>query len=97
MVVNSKIYAIGYFGTAAVTEIYDPASNSWSTGAAMPTSRDDAAVATVGGKVYAIGGRNSGNPVGTVEVYDPATNTWASGSPMPTPPWFRLPLSLWTV
>lgn len=85
-VVNSKLYAIGYFGTTSVTEIYDPASNTWSTGATMPTPRDYSTVVESGGKVYAIGGWDSGgNRVGTVEVYDPVANTWASRTAMPTP------------
>src|SRR5262249_12590832 len=41
-------------------EIYDPTTNSWSTGAPMPTARTGLVAAAVNGKVYAIGGLVNG-------------------------------------
>ena len=58
----------------ATVEIYDPATDSWSRGADMPTPRADLTVNEVEGKLYAIGGtRHVGiEALGTVEEYDPA-------------------------
>jgi len=112
--VNGKIYAIGGApgiplpvkretyaiagGLEATVEVYDPATNSWSTAAPMPTARKDLAAVTIKGKIYAIGGEAAGPPlkvkgkiyttmgaaVNTVEVYDPATNTWTTAAHMPS-------------
>lgn len=88
---NGKIYAVG--GTSAsgnpvafdVTEEYDPANNSWSTKAPMPTARFGLTLVAAGnGKLYAIGGNDltGANPGGglltTVEEYDPGTNVWTT-------------------
>jgi N-acetylneuraminic acid mutarotase len=96
-VIDGRLYLVGgqLTGTGVtpgpatgVLEIYDPATDTWTTGASMPTPRMGLVAATVGGKLYAIGGATDGfqspNATGTVEVYDPATNTWAAGVPMPT-------------
>jgi N-acetylneuraminic acid mutarotase len=51
----------------------------------MPTARDHLAVVTLGGKLYAIGGRASffGEKYGNVEIYDPATDSWRVEAPLP--------------
>ena len=107
---NGKIYVFGGFtegkigNLAAWTPIdnafeYDPVSDSWKALAPMPTKRGAAVAATVGGKMYVIGGATTApgatNPaihptvaqrvLSTVEEYDPAANTWRTRSPMPTP------------
>jgi N-acetylneuraminic acid mutarotase len=70
------------------------AENTWTQKAPMPTARGGLGVATVNGKIYAIGGSiqnvynspsSSWEIVGTNEEYDPATNTWTTKKPMPTP------------
>ena len=55
-------------------------SGRWSTGAPMPSSRTEVAVATVGSKIYVVGGFGGG-PV--IEIYDPATDSWSRGAPLP--------------
>ena len=66
-------------------EMYDPATNTWTTRSPMPTSRNHAFSGVVGGKIYVIGGRiGAGNIPATtnidvVEEYDPATNLWGRG------------------
>jgi len=82
--VNGKTYAIGGTGTVtgvlnlAAVEVYDPVANSWSTTAApMTTTRTALAVASVNGKIYAIGGF-SHSALATVEVYDPVANSWST-------------------
>jgi N-acetylneuraminic acid mutarotase len=70
--------------------------NSWVSKAPMPTPRGGLGVATVKGKIYAIGGIGGeiDMTVGTVpyssgflntnEAYDPITNTWETKASMPT-------------
>ena len=89
--VGDKLYAIGGrdVGIDAVTnvvEIYDPASDSWSYGAPMPTARGGAGSAVLDGKIIVFGGE--GGPSGVFpqnEEYDPATNTWRTLEPMDVP------------
>ena len=93
-VVNGKIYAIGgeqlkkiklYRGWGyevkklPTVEMYDPATDTWTLKADMPTPRSYLSTSVMDGKIYAIGGMSSSNEQGrleTVEVYDPATDTW---------------------
>jgi N-acetylneuraminic acid mutarotase len=87
-VVAGKLYvAGGNAGGGAVTgrvEVYNPASNSWSTIPSMPTPRVASAGGLIGGKLYVVGGRNGSTYFNTVEVYDPLTSTWTSAAGMPT-------------
>jgi N-acetylneuraminic acid mutarotase/Tfp pilus assembly protein PilX len=70
--------------------IHPPESASgWTAMANMPSPRTGHAVATVNGKIYAIGGtQNLSAQLNTVEEYDPATNTWTTKAPMPTARWW---------
>jgi hypothetical protein len=70
------------------------AENTWTQKEPMPTARGGLGVATVNGKIYAIGGSiqnvynspsSSWEIVGTNEEYDHTTNTWTTKKPMPTP------------
>ena len=106
-VVDGKIYAIG--GTTAkgmyppdgfngsfvgTNDEYDPATDTWTTKARMPTPRDYFAIAAYGNKIYCIGGAVGVgfNEIlhtyfyvtpGVNEVYDPVTDTWETKAPMP--------------
>ncbi|MHC4147361.1 MAG: kelch repeat-containing protein, partial [Planctomycetota bacterium] len=86
------IYAIGgapggsqwHQGLSTVEE-YDPATDTWTPKADMPTARTYLSTSVVNGRVYAIGGRTSNrNAFSTVEEYDPATDTWTPKAGMPT-------------
>jgi len=73
-------------------EVYDIASNAWSTKQTTPTPRNHIFAAAVNGKIYLIGGRlgsmaiGSGSPTDIVEEYDPATDKWGwLKARMPTP------------
>ena len=60
-------------------EMYDPATDTWTQKADMPTPRNTT-TCVVDGKIYAIGGTADTEQsfrLDTVEVYDPATDTWA--------------------
>jgi len=95
-VIDGKLYVAGgaygantAFSVLNTLEIYNPSTNSWTTGAPMPTARVSHAVAVLDGKLYAVGGTVSyqGPALNTVEIYDPSTNTWTTGTPMPTARW----------
>ena len=58
--------------------------SSWTTMTPMPTARGGLGVATVNGKIYAIGGLSGGSPFNVNEMYDPGTNEWTTETPMPT-------------
>ena len=59
--------------------------STWTTLAPMPTERAGFGVASVGGKIYAIGGINSNDqPLTVVEEYNPHTNEWTNKRSMPT-------------
>ncbi len=92
-VVDGILYAVGglfYVGvngfvTNAV-EAYNPATNTWSTKASLPTARYALRAGVVNGVLYAIGGSFiNGTLVATVEAYDPGTNTWSTKASMPLP------------
>ena len=64
--VNGKFYAISGFATNRIG-IYDPANNSWTTGAPLPADsgghnlRQFFGCAVVGTKIYVIGGDTGGS------------------------------------
>jgi uncharacterized repeat protein (TIGR01451 family) len=88
-VINGRIYVPGgYDGTAAtpvldVLEIHDIASDTWSSGAPMPTPLSGAAVAAYGGTLYTFGGSTASGDVASTYAYDPASDTWTEKAPMP--------------
>src|SRR5439155_13092821 len=74
----------GIGGSSREVEGYNPATNSWSTKASMPTPRQNPAAALgVDGLIYVFGGNNS-KIVATVEAYNPASNSWATKANIPT-------------
>ena len=85
-VANAASYNV-YYGTGVSiyygnVEAYDPAANTWTAKAGMPTPRQGMAVVVVDGRIYAIGGWGGWPELSTVEVYDPATNAWATTVPV---------------
>jgi len=98
--IDGKLYVFGGCGknsegnldcriaVSNVLEVYDPATNTWTSKAPMPTARSQTASAVINGKLYVAGG--TGN-CGTcalfkmLEVYDPQTDTWdTTKAPLPT-------------
>jgi RNA polymerase sigma factor (sigma-70 family) len=91
-VVDGKIYAIG--GTLGnptnwvcipTVEEYNPATDTWTKKADMPTLRGGLSTSVVNEKIYAIGGALK--PViltPSVEEYDPKTDTWTKKANIPT-------------
>lgn len=95
---DGRIYAIGgasliggVIGASLNTvEAYDPVSNSWNAVAPLLTPRTDPAAATGrDGRIYTLGGYNSGSllNLNTVEVYTPQT-----ASPISSPPFTPVPV-----
>jgi N-acetylneuraminic acid mutarotase len=71
--------------SVATHEVYDPATDTWTRLAPMPTPRNHLGAATVGGKIQAVGGRVGGDmELTTHEIFDPATGSWTEGPPLPT-------------
>lgn len=67
-------------------EEYDPATDTWTARADMPTARALVTVEAVGGRIYAIGGGSSpAAGESSVEEYDPTTDSWTARAPMPSP------------
>jgi hypothetical protein len=70
-------------GATASTFVYDPGTNTWSTGMDMPTAREHLMAEPLGPHIYVIGGRTGGS-FAVNERYDPAANTWTTLTPMST-------------
>jgi N-acetylneuraminic acid mutarotase len=98
-VVSDKIYLIGgvrYVGGFLhqefdENEVYDPATDSWTTKAPLPTAVWGYSSAVVDNEVYLIGGGNKTTagifPVTLNQIYTPATDTWDFGQTIPTGLW----------
>ena len=77
------------------TFIYQPSTNSWSLGAAMPVAREGAQAVTLpDGRIAVVGGAtqcaynnlcSNGTVYNRVDVYTPATNSWSTLAPMQSP------------
>ena len=97
---NGKIYVFGgwtnpespTYGYVNATEIYNPQTDTWSLGAAIPYPIHSYALATLDNKIYLMGGNErvlaiaGGFDYPTVNrmlIYDPATNTWTIGASLP--------------
>ena len=90
-VVNGKIYLIGglaspYYPwpTSDKNDVYDPATDSWTSKALIPTADQGYASAVANNKIYVIGGGAFVNPIDHNQIYDPETDTWSYGAPLPT-------------
>jgi N-acetylneuraminic acid mutarotase len=94
-VVNGKIYLIGGYVPAYYTtynfsssfltlnEVYDPATDSWTTKAPMPTAASNYASAVIDNKIYVIGGLLKSEDYTLNQICDPATDKWSLGAPSP--------------
>lgn len=85
---NGLIYAVGamngpYPHEVPLTKVYvyNPVSNKWLAGAAIPAARRRGAAGAIAykNKIYVVGGITDGHWTGWVnwfDEYDPTTNTW---------------------
>ena len=65
---------------------YDTKQKSWEKMASMSVSRCYVSTVSLDGKIFALGGRTSGQPgrLSTVEVYQPELNQWSPAAEMTT-------------
>jgi N-acetylneuraminic acid mutarotase len=86
---NGLLYVVGGIGArnTPVVEIYDPATDTWTSGPALGVARDHFVLVESGGRLLAIGGRigNLARNVDTVEILEPVAASWTYGAPMPGP------------
>ncbi len=88
---NGKFYVIG--GCNVLTcgfsdvQVYDPASNTWSTAASYPEPISWQACGVIDGLIYCAGGTAKNTDSKHTYVYDPDTNTWTRLADMPQTQW----------
>ena len=83
-------------GASDAAEIYDPATDRWTTVEKLPVARKEHVAAPLpDGRVLLLGGRMGGNktdisgrntqraPLSTTAIFDPATNRWEAGPDAP--------------
>jgi kelch-like protein 18 len=79
---KGKIYNIGGLDPANnptnTTRIYDISTNSWTTGAPMPSALSDMATVLWDGIVYIAGGYDGADDVNTLHAYDIAADAGAT-------------------
>lgn len=91
--IGDRLYMVGGWGPAGAGEtntvlIYDPATDTWSTGAPAPVRFAAAGSAVLDGKLYVIGGRTADQPdrgSSDVYVYDAAADSWSQVADYPEP------------
>lgn len=97
---DGKVYVVGGFEKPSLgnmlnfaitpsVEMYDPATDRWTSKRPLPVGLHHVGIGVVGGRLYIIGGYSKSglsvwNPVATVYAYDPTTDTWTERAPMPT-------------
>ena len=70
-------------GVTNETQIYNPATDTWSLGADIPAAAWEAKAATgEDGRIYVAGGE-VGAVSDIVQIYDPVTNAWGTGASLP--------------
>ncbi len=89
---EGKIYVLGGYPSNRVSvrtvQVYDPLEDRWELTTPLPRPVNHPMAASVGGKLYFIGGQTTadgGGPfLNTVYEYDPETAAWTSRAPIPT-------------
>ena len=89
---NGKVYVLGGYPanrqTRDTVQVYDPAQDRWELTTPMPIGLNHNMAASVGGKLYMIGGQitdaGAGNFSDRVFEYDATTRQWRERSRMPT-------------
>ena len=84
-VYDGKLYLIGGLDASSpgTVQIYDPATDSWSSGAQMPWSGGSVVTALIGDTIYAGGGIVGSSTVANFAAYDPVGDSWTTVAPMP--------------
>ncbi len=88
-VVRNKAYVIGggesshFNGGLKTNEEYDPATDTWTQKADMPTGRGWVPWVVINQVIYVAGGVKDQNNLANLEAYDPSTDKWSVLAPMP--------------
>jgi N-acetylneuraminic acid mutarotase len=87
-VLKKEIYVVGGVNSSnsiiADTQIYNVATNAWSTGVSLPTTLEGGVAAVVKNILYVMGGTVDGSTyTNAVWAFNPKTKTWSSKSAMP--------------
>src|SRR5438093_11050265 len=82
---NGKMY-LAEGDTGDSFQIYDVATNTWSTGIPRPgySNNYGAAAGAYNGKVYIVGGWNGVDGTTTTSIFNTTTASWSTGDPAPT-------------
>lgn len=98
-VVDNKIYLIGgkiyssvspYFCETDINQVYDPATDSWSTGTPINTGVQGYASAVLNDKIYVIGGSRQPVSIDNAkitdanQVFNPKTSEWSLSAHLPS-------------
>jgi N-acetylneuraminic acid mutarotase len=93
-VVNGKIYVVGGItyddekkhlqNYTVVNEVYDPATDSWTTKQPAPIAVARYASAVVDNKIYIMGGTDDSQQWISNQIYDVENDTWSLGASLPT-------------
>lgn len=83
-----RMYLFGGFGDAALDDVwvYDPALDLWDVAADLPQPLEHLGAATIGERMYVVGGRDTSIAAHTnaLYLYDPEADSWSDGPAMPT-------------
>ena len=97
-VVNDKMYLVGgvkyssaapYFSETSITEVYNIAADTWSTGTPLPRAVSGYSSAVVDEKIYVLGGSIKSTSLGNAQataidqVYDVQTGNWSVAANLP--------------
>jgi hypothetical protein len=86
--IGTDVYVAGGFTAAGATNrVFVLASGAarWRDVAPMHRARGALALVAIGGRLYAIGGRDNSAQIGVPERYDPRTDSWTDVPSMPEP------------
>ncbi len=89
--IGGKLYVTGGrgIGNPKQVDVYDPATNQWSSESPFGSGRAYVAGLAYNAKLYLIGGYRvnadgSQTAVRATNIYNPATKQWTTGAPLPT-------------
>jgi N-acetylneuraminic acid mutarotase len=81
-VFGGRLYLFGGQGQGSV-QIYDPASDRWSLGAALPFAAESTTATRIGDQIYVAGGALNGQPIRMAARYDPQADAWGAIAALP--------------
>jgi DNA-binding CsgD family transcriptional regulator/N-acetylneuraminic acid mutarotase len=82
---SSPLTPVQNHQVTSVLEVYDPKTDTWTAGAALPEPRAAYALAMLNGRLYLFGGWDGAKYRAETFIYDPAANAWSTGTPLPAP------------